>query len=338
MASRSRSARSSAARSSKASPGTGSSGSTCRSASSSSPLALRRLEETHGPAGRLDLPGLALASAGLLGIVWGLVRGNAQGWTSAEIVGSLAAGAALVAAFVAWELRARRADAADALLPQPRASRSRTSRRSRCSSGCSARSSCSRSSSRPCRATRRSSAGLRILPWTLAADLHRSDRGCAVRPDRRPRLIAAGPRAAGHRPRLDRAVSTPTVSVLAARSSRSSLAGVGMALFFAPVANVVLSPFGPRRRGRRRAPTTRSASSAACSASRCSPSVFAHVRRLRRRPRRFSNGMRRGGRASAPVSSRSVRLRGVREPALAGSAGRSSRVASRYEPARRVAA
>ena len=45
-------------------------------------------------------------------------------------------------------------------------SRSRTSRRSSCSSGCSARSSCSRSSSRPCRATRRSQSGLRILPWT----------------------------------------------------------------------------------------------------------------------------------------------------------------------------
>src|SRR6478735_501047 len=71
------------------------------------PLALRRLEESYGPAGRLDLPGVALASAGLFGIVWGLVRGNEQGWASAEIVGSLAVGAILVAAFVAWELRAR---------------------------------------------------------------------------------------------------------------------------------------------------------------------------------------------------------------------------------------
>ena len=50
------------------------------------PLALRRLDETHGPSSRLDLPGLGLASAGLLGIVWGLVRGNGQGWTSPEIV------------------------------------------------------------------------------------------------------------------------------------------------------------------------------------------------------------------------------------------------------------
>src|SRR5213080_533032 len=36
------------------------------------PLALLRLEESHGPAGRLDLPGVGLASAGLFGIVWSL--------------------------------------------------------------------------------------------------------------------------------------------------------------------------------------------------------------------------------------------------------------------------
>jgi len=69
------------------------------------PLALSRLQETFGPGGKLDLPGLGLASAGLFGIVWGLIRGNGQGWGSPEIVGSLAIGLALVAAFVAWELR-----------------------------------------------------------------------------------------------------------------------------------------------------------------------------------------------------------------------------------------
>src|SRR5579884_3910381 len=66
------------------------------------PLAWRRLEETHGPEGGLDLRGLGLASAGLLGIVWALVRGNDHGWTSAGIVLPLIAGLALVAAFVAW--------------------------------------------------------------------------------------------------------------------------------------------------------------------------------------------------------------------------------------------
>jgi EmrB/QacA subfamily drug resistance transporter len=66
------------------------------------PLALSRLEETFGPEGKLDLRGLALASVGLFGIVWALVRGNEQGWASAEIVASLVGGLA----FVTWELRA----------------------------------------------------------------------------------------------------------------------------------------------------------------------------------------------------------------------------------------
>src|SRR3954454_24395690 len=70
------------------------------------PLAARFLTESHGPARHLDLPGLALGGIGLLGVVYGIVRGNDLGWTSTEIVGSLTVGAALVAAFVAWELRA----------------------------------------------------------------------------------------------------------------------------------------------------------------------------------------------------------------------------------------
>src|SRR6059036_2578495 len=70
------------------------------------PLAYRRLEETKGSEGGLDLPGLALASTGLLGIVWGLVRGNSLGWTSTGIVLPIVLGTLLVAAFVAWELRA----------------------------------------------------------------------------------------------------------------------------------------------------------------------------------------------------------------------------------------
>src|SRR6059036_4100607 len=70
------------------------------------PLAFVRLRESHGPAGGLDLPGLGLVSAGLFGIVWGVVRGNSVGWGSSEIVGSLAAGAIVLALFVLWERRA----------------------------------------------------------------------------------------------------------------------------------------------------------------------------------------------------------------------------------------
>src|SRR3954464_15332730 len=69
------------------------------------PLARGRLVESFGPSQRLDLPGVGLASAGLFGIVWGLVRANDQGWTSFEILGTLSLGFALLAAFVLWETR-----------------------------------------------------------------------------------------------------------------------------------------------------------------------------------------------------------------------------------------
>jgi MFS family permease len=66
-----------------------------------------QLRESHGPDKALDIPGLVLGSASLLGIVWGVINGNGDGWTSPSIIGALGAGAALLAAFVAWELRAR---------------------------------------------------------------------------------------------------------------------------------------------------------------------------------------------------------------------------------------
>ncbi len=71
------------------------------------PLAARRLAESHGPARRLDLPGLGLASTGLFGIVYGLVRSQSQGWSSPEILVALSAGVVLLVGFVAYELRAR---------------------------------------------------------------------------------------------------------------------------------------------------------------------------------------------------------------------------------------
>jgi EmrB/QacA subfamily drug resistance transporter len=76
------------------------------------PLAGARLLESHGPASRLDLRGLGLASGGLFGIVYGLVRSQSQGWTSPEIMISLAVGAVLVLAFIRHELRV-----ADPMLP-----------------------------------------------------------------------------------------------------------------------------------------------------------------------------------------------------------------------------
>lgn len=67
------------------------------------PVAWRRLMESTGPNRSLDLPGLGLISVGLLGLVWGLVRGNDHGWTSFGVAGPIAAGAILLSAFILRE-------------------------------------------------------------------------------------------------------------------------------------------------------------------------------------------------------------------------------------------
>ncbi len=64
-----------------------------------------RLTESRGPATRLDLPGLGLASSGLLALVWALIHGNGEGWTSTGILAAFAAAAVLLAGFVVREAR-----------------------------------------------------------------------------------------------------------------------------------------------------------------------------------------------------------------------------------------
>jgi EmrB/QacA subfamily drug resistance transporter len=68
-------------------------------------LAPRLLPESHGPRSRLDLPGVTMISAGAVAVVWGLVRASDAGWTSAEVLTTMLAGLALLAAFIAWERR-----------------------------------------------------------------------------------------------------------------------------------------------------------------------------------------------------------------------------------------
>lgn len=70
------------------------------------PLAMLRLRESRGATRRLDLPGLALGAAGLFGVVFGIVRAEALGWTSTTVLGMMIGGLLLLGAFVAWELRA----------------------------------------------------------------------------------------------------------------------------------------------------------------------------------------------------------------------------------------
>ena len=71
-------------------------------------LAIAKLREARDPSpGRLDWAGLITFSSALFLLIFGALRGNGAGWSSAEIVGSLAAGAALAAAFTAIELRSQ---------------------------------------------------------------------------------------------------------------------------------------------------------------------------------------------------------------------------------------
>ena len=69
-------------------------------------LSALRLRESFGPGRSLDLPGVALAASGLVGIIWGVTHGNAQGWGDPEIVASIGIGALLLVVFLLWEARA----------------------------------------------------------------------------------------------------------------------------------------------------------------------------------------------------------------------------------------
>jgi EmrB/QacA subfamily drug resistance transporter len=67
--------------------------------------ASRYLGESKGPAAGIDVPGLVTFSAGLFFLIFALVRGNTEGWSSPLIVGFLAAAAVLLPAFVVLETR-----------------------------------------------------------------------------------------------------------------------------------------------------------------------------------------------------------------------------------------
>jgi EmrB/QacA subfamily drug resistance transporter len=211
------------------------------------PLALTRLQETTGPASRLDLPGVGLASAGLFGIVWGLVRGNAQGWTSPEILTALVLGALLTAAFVAWELRTR-----TPMLPM-RFFRSRQFAFGNTASlfmffGMFGSIFLLAQFFQTIQGYSPLESGLRILPWTLAPMFIAPVAGALS--DRIPPNLILGTGLTLQAIALAwiATVSTPTVPY-SELILPFILAGVGMALFFAPMANVVLSAVRPDEEG-----------------------------------------------------------------------------------------
>jgi EmrB/QacA subfamily drug resistance transporter len=211
------------------------------------PLAARRLTESHGPSRSLDLPGLGLASAGLLGIVYGIVRGAELGWTSTTVLGSLIAGAVLVAAFLAWEARA----------PQPmlplRFFRSR---------GFAAVNGVSLAMyfgvfgsifllAQFFQVTQGYSpleAGLRTLPWTIMPMFIAPIAGLlSDKIGSRP-LMATGLTLQAGAIAWLASVSTPTVPY-SELVIPFVMAGTGMALVFAPAANAVLSSVRPEEAG-----------------------------------------------------------------------------------------
>jgi EmrB/QacA subfamily drug resistance transporter len=69
------------------------------------PIAASRLTESRGEQRRLDLVGTVLVSAGLFAIVLGLIRGNAWGWSNPSIIATFGMGGLIVLAFVLWEWR-----------------------------------------------------------------------------------------------------------------------------------------------------------------------------------------------------------------------------------------
>jgi EmrB/QacA subfamily drug resistance transporter len=211
------------------------------------PLVLTRLQETRGPSGRLDLGGVTLASGGLLGIVWGLVRGHGQGWTSPEIVGSLTAGAVVLALFVLWELRV-----SAPMLPM-RFFRNRAFALANVASllmffGMFGSIFLLSQFFQTVQGYSPLGSGLRILPWTIMPMFVAPIAGALSDRIGGQRLMGVGLvlQAAGLG--WIAMVSTATVAYLELVGP-FVISGIGMALFWAPVANVVLSAVRPEEEG-----------------------------------------------------------------------------------------
>ena len=203
------------------------------------PLALLRLDETKGPFGRVDLPGLGLASAGLFGIVWGLIRGNSLGWSSPEIVTAIVAGFAFLAVFVAWELRA-----AHPMLPM-RFFRNRTFTLANIASmlmsfGMFGSIFLLAQFFQTVQGYSPLGSGLRILPWTAMPMVVAPIAGALSDRISPARIIGTGLALQAAGLAWIAAVSTPTTPYVDLVAP-FVLSGIGMGLFFAPIANLILS-------------------------------------------------------------------------------------------------
>ena len=211
------------------------------------PLATQ-LRESHGPDKAIDLPGVTLGGLGLLGLVWGLVNGNADGWTSPQIVGSLAVGLMLLAAFVAWELRT-----AEPMLPM----RFFRDRAFSAANGASLFMYFGMFGSifllsqffQTVQGYSPLEAGLRVLPWTAMPMVVAPIAGALSDRIGGGRIMATGLLLQAAGLAWIAAVSTPDIGY-SSLVGPFIVSGIGMGMFFAPVANVVLSAVRPVEEGK----------------------------------------------------------------------------------------
>ena len=182
---------------------------------------------------------MVLASLGLLGIVYGVVSGNDHGWTSATVLAPIVVGTLLVAGFIAWELRARQP-----MLPM-HLFRSRGFTMVNVASllmffGMFGSIFLLAQFLQVVQGYSPLEAGLRTLPWTGMPVLIAPVAGAlSDRIGGRPLLVTGLALQAIGLGWLA-AVASPTVPY-ATLVPAFVVAGVGMSLFIAPVANVVLS-------------------------------------------------------------------------------------------------
>jgi EmrB/QacA subfamily drug resistance transporter len=207
-----------------------------------------RLQESYGPDKALDLPGLGLASAGLLSLTWGIINGHGHGWTSPEIVAALAVGAVLLAAFVLWERRTR-----EPMLPmrffEDRAFSAANAASLFMYFGMFGSIFLLTQFFQTAQGYSPLEAGLRVLPWTAMPMIVAPISGAlSDRIGGRP-LMAIGLALQAVGLAWIAAVSTATVGY-GSLVGPFIISGIGMGMFFAPVANVVLSAVRPVEEGK----------------------------------------------------------------------------------------
>jgi EmrB/QacA subfamily drug resistance transporter len=217
------------------------------------PLAMRTLAESRGPSRRLDGVGVGLVSVGLLGIVLGLVRGQGHGWTSTSVVASLLLGAVGLVAFVTWEARlARPGSTRSPMLPlglfRRRGFAAVNATALLFSFGMFGAIFLLSQYLQNVLGYSPLGAGLRTLPWTAMPLLIAPIAGpLSDRIGGRPLLVSGMTMMAGALLWM-RLVITPTMS-FGTMVLPFVLAGIGMSLFFVPVANVVLGSVDPQHEG-----------------------------------------------------------------------------------------